>query len=155
MNARRVCLALVLTVGFTATAHAGNAAPTKSGLQQALATIQQEQIADFHRRAIEEFPQADVAVAEPGFVETGLADAAIAAAEDGIRLQGQLAIWSIQEEMLADYRTGLLAQALAEVHAGLAVATAGPDTESPFGKTRSLFKSARFEWPEFMPAILR
>lgn len=155
MNAHKVCLISLVTIGFALGTHAANAGTSQSGLDQALATIQQEQIADFHRRAIDEFPQSDVAVAEPGFADTGLADEAIAEAEDSIRLQGRLALWTIEEEQLAGYRTGQVAQVLAQQHAGVAVTTASARSESPFDKAGSLLKTSRFEWPEFIPAALR
>ncbi len=155
MNARNVCLISLMTFGFAFAAHAANAGPGKSSLDQALAMIQQEQIADFHQRAIIEVPQNNVAVAEPGFAETGLADLAITEAEDSIRLQGRLALWSIQEEQLAGYRTGQVAQVLADQHAGVVVTTVSARSDSPFGKAGSLLKTSRFEWPEFIPAALR
>lgn len=155
MNAHNVCLKLLLTTGLVLSAGTAFASPANSWMEKAQASIQQEQIADFHRRAIEDFPQRDVAVAGPAFSETGLADDAIAAAEDGIRLQGRLAIWAIEEEQLAGFRTGLLATSLLDQQAGIAVATAQTQSDSSFGNAKTLFKTARFEWPEFMPASLR
>lgn len=155
MNARNVCLKLLLTTGLALSVSSAFASPAKSLMQEAQATIKQEQIADFHRRAMEQFPRHDVVVSEPAFSNTLMAENAIARAKNAIRLQGRLALWAIQEEQLAGYRTGLMAQSLLDQQAGIAVASVHSRSGSSFANPKGLFKTARFEWPEFMPAGLR
>ena len=155
MNARNVCLKLLLTTGLALSVGTAFAGPAESLMQKAQANIKQEQIADFHRRAIGQFPQRSVSVAEPAFADTPMAETVIADTNDAIRLQGRLALWAIQEEQLAGYRTGLMAQSLLDQQAGIAVASVQSRAESSFNKAMSLLKTARFEWPEFMPAALR
>lgn len=156
MNARSVYMTLLMAAGLALAPGIAKSATTDTGLQEALDTIQAEQIADFHRRSLDEFPQRDIMVSSGGYLDTGLADEFVAEAEDRIRLRGRLARWSIQEEQLAGYRTGMLARALVEREAGVIAAVASADDKPRFGQASGLFKSARFEWPDFMPpALLR
>lgn len=154
MNARNVCMTLLVISGLALAPGLVQSAAADTGLRSALDTIQQEQIADFHRRSLDEFPQRDIAVTPGGFAETGLADSFLREAESQMRLRGRLANWHIQEEQLVGYRTGMLARKLARQELGVAAATASADDESRFGKAKELLKSARFEWPDFMPPIL-
>lgn len=154
MNARNVYTTLLVISGLVLTPGLVQSAAADTGLQSALDTIQQEQIADFHRRSLDEFPQQDIEVTTGGFAGTGLADSFIREAESHMRLRGRLASWHIQEEQLVGYRTGMLARKLARRELGVAAATASADDEPRFGKAKELLKSARFEWPDFMPPIL-
>jgi hypothetical protein len=154
MNARNVCTTLLVISGLVLTPGLVQSAAADTGLRSALDTIQQEQITDFHRRSLDEFPQQDIAVRSESFAETGLADSFIREAEIYMRLHGRLASWRIQEEQLIGYSTGMLARRLARQELGVAAATASANDGPRFGKAGELLKSARFEWPDFMPPIL-
>lgn len=156
MNARNVYMTLLVATGLALAPGFARNAAADTGLQAALDTIQAEQIEDFHRRSLDSFPQRDIAVSPGGYLATGLADAFVREAEDHMRLRGRLARWSIQEEQLAGYRTGRLARTLIEQRPGTVAAVASTDDDPRFGQASKLLKSARFEWPEFMPpALLR
>lgn len=151
MNARTVCMYFVVSAGFALSAAFAIPAHAETGLTSAQQTIQQEQLADFHRRSIDSFSLTGINVETGSFRSTGLADEALRETEDRIRIQGRLAQWAIQEEQLAGYRTGLLACELTARDATfIARVDKGGDGTS-FGKAQGLLKSARFEWPEFMP----
>lgn len=154
MNARNVCTTLLMVSGLALAPGLVQSAAADTGFQSALDTIQQEQIADFHRRSLDEFPQRDIEVTPGGFAETGLADSFIREAESHMRLRGRLASWHIQEEQLVGYRTGTLLRGLPKQELGVAAATANANDEPRFGKAKDLLKSARFQWPDFMPPIL-
>lgn len=151
MNARNVYMTILVAAGLALSTGFAKAGTTDSGLESALERIQQEQLADFHRRSLDNFPQTDLRFTTGSFLNTGLADAAIANSQSRIRLQGQLARWAIQEEQLAGYRTGMLAQSLVDRNVGVIAATAADRDGSPFDRAKGLLKSARFQWPEFMP----
>lgn len=156
MNVRSVYMTLLVSVGVALSPGLVKEAAADTGIQSVQETIRQEQIADFHRRSLEDFQQVDVNVVPNGFLATGLADDAVRQSNELIRIQGRLAQWSIQEEQLVGFRTGMLARALAKRDLGLVAATANTEEGSPFGQAKELLKSARFEWPEFMPpALLR
>lgn len=156
MNVRNVCMMLLVSAGLgLSPAFAQNAA-VETGLQSAQDSIRQEQIADFHRRSLDSFPQQDINVAAGGFLDTGLADTAVARSLGRIRLQGVLAQWSIREEHLAGYRTGQLARTFLVEEVGAVATMARTDGGPRFSPAKGLLKSARFEWPEFLPpALLR
>lgn len=156
MNVRSVYMILLASVGLGLVPGLVKEAAADTGIRSVQDTIRQEQITDFHRRSLEDFQQLDVNVASNGFLATGLADDAVRQSNEFIRIQGRLAQWTIQEEHLVGFRTGMLARALAKRDLGVVAATASTDEGSPFGQAKELLKSARFEWPEFMPpALLR
>lgn len=151
MNARTVCMYFVVSAGFALSTGFAMSARADTGLHAAQQKIQQEQLAEFHRRSIESFPSTDLNVATASFLDTGLADEVLRETEDRIRVQGRLAQWAIQEEQLAGYRTGLLASELIARDAALIARVDKSGDGTTFGKAQGLLKSARFEWPEFMP----
>lgn len=156
MNVRNMCITLLVGAGLGLSLGFSKNAAADTELQSVQDRIRQEQIADFHRRSLESFPQQDISVAAAGFLDTGLADAVIERSNGRIRLQGRLAQWSIREEHLAGYRTGMLARTLIGQEAGVVATIAKTDDSPRFSQAKGLLKSARFEWPEFLPpALLR
>lgn len=73
-----------------------------------------------------------------------------------IRLQGKLALFAIREQLLAEYRTGFAARHLASRGYRVRALTAADNRQSgTLEQAKALFKSTKFEWPEFMPRGLR
>lgn len=156
MNVTRVstalCLSALLSCGQAAAADPSDAHAT-SILEQgqaALVTIQKQQYQTMLDATLARLMPQDVLVVP--------SPAPQAAAR--MKLKAHLALLAMREQLLADYRTGAAARHLAsqdyrvQTHGATGqVSSAG--TEGPVERARALFKSAKFELPDFMPRGLR
>lgn len=73
-----------------------------------------------------------------------------------VRLQGRLALWSIQEDLMADIRSGAQAERLiaASLERG-AVSLVGSPAPSGGTRARDLLKTPLLVFPDFLPAVFR
>jgi|GEM_PF-5970371 len=156
MNAPRMCKMMTLLAGLGLVIQVAQAqalspkliAEVRAQGETALETIRAEQMADFRQRSVKQLAMIDPAPAGKPF----------SVVADEVALQGRLALWSIQEQMLADVRTGAELQRLVAEQTRsmpLAATGAGVRKKDPRGNAEVLFKTTRFRLPDLLPPVLR